>query len=1006
MSELKNYVEIQAEKAENLKMCRGIKLLHIRKSVEELLSYIGKAGFFEEYTLHNIEHIDEMLKIVEWLIPEYTKEKMTKAEWLMITLAVYFHDLGMVITKNEYEEREKTSFADFKKKRLEKDEVPLEYIDYVNNNDDRFLYQEFVRENHAKRIRNWIEQKDNCHFGENTTIKEILDKILNNLDKLFKSDLGLICESHHNDDIDDVTKYKVSAVYGSSDDERVNLNYIAIILRISDLLHITQDRTPTITRQLINVTNPTSVIEWEKQQAVKAVLPQAKRNSDNNVDETLEKDTISVTAYFDGADTAEAYFGLSAYLQYAKKEIQKCNQIVLKLAKTEGTDNYKFPWKDIDETSITTVGFETKKLHFTLAQESILQLLVGHTLYNDSSVVVRELVQNGIDAVKLQMHMDRKNKKTVTDGEVNIKWDSETRELSFIDNGTGMTIYDIENYLLKVGSSKYREQYIKKEFPEFNSISHFGIGILTCFMIANDIDIVTNYEEDTEANLINLRRVNGSYLLRKIDKSELDNKIINHGTMVTLHVRNDVDMSTLENNLKKWVVLPEIPVWLEETGKEKMKIGYDSLREILVSHLNNIGCVVDGEKFDVYEKKHGNVTVAYAVKYLKYLADWCLMSFDRKYRSKETLPIGTCIEGIRVEFTTPGYKNQSILAVANIKDSNYQTNVARSAIELDANKEILTDIYDVYTEYISEQMSSLEIKNYSKTWALEEGKHLMRPLLVDRDYHSEPVDDESLLQSLSQLKSFVVESDDERRIISANDVHSMKEFTVYESKLTQAAEQLLKEVKTDATLNNILAIVRKENQFVDNKINTLCNYDPNDMLHQYALRDKEVEAIKVDREHRMIQIKYSTTKETWYEFCINSNMNVKKVFIPKKEFTIEGLEEEIGVKAFGSIYVDSRSDLYRYIVKVIQDLSKDKSDENIHILDIFISSIFEPNVLESIYKDNSRLDDILKVMEDGSHRKFSPDLKLKMKSKIDMTEFGKYVLGENHSLYSIYNWSR
>lgn len=50
--ELKNYVEIQAEKAESLSICSGIKILHIRKCVSELLSFIGRGGIFEEYTLH------------------------------------------------------------------------------------------------------------------------------------------------------------------------------------------------------------------------------------------------------------------------------------------------------------------------------------------------------------------------------------------------------------------------------------------------------------------------------------------------------------------------------------------------------------------------------------------------------------------------------------------------------------------------------------------------------------------------------------------------------------------------------------------------------------------------------------------------------------------------------------------------------------------------------------------------------------------------------------------
>ena len=44
---------------------------------------------------------------------------------------------------------------------------------------------------------------------------------------------------------------------------------------------------------------------------------------------------------------------------------------------------------------------------------SQVQLLVGHTLYNDSSVVVRELVQNAIDAVKLQKRYEHKKRNQV-----------------------------------------------------------------------------------------------------------------------------------------------------------------------------------------------------------------------------------------------------------------------------------------------------------------------------------------------------------------------------------------------------------------------------------------------------------------------------------------------------------------------------------------------------------------------------------------------------------------
>ena len=122
------------------------------------------------------------------------------------------------------------------------------------------------------------------------------------------------------------------------------------------------------------------------------------------------------------------------------------------------------------------------------------------------------------------------------------------------------------------------------------------------------------------------------------------------------------------------------------------------------------------------------------------------------------MPIGTCVEGIRVEFTTPGYKDSSILAIANIKNSKYQTNVARSAIELDANSEVLSDIYDVYRKYIQEQMNTLEKLDYSKSWALSEGRYLMQPLVNSRysNEHKEPVDETILIQRMAKIKkSFV-----------------------------------------------------------------------------------------------------------------------------------------------------------------------------------------------------------------------------------------------------------
>ena len=71
-----------------------INVEEIRRTVAELLSEFGRHGFFDEYTVHSFDHVHEMLKCLDWLIPGDTQAILTKGEWLLITLAVTFMTSG------------------------------------------------------------------------------------------------------------------------------------------------------------------------------------------------------------------------------------------------------------------------------------------------------------------------------------------------------------------------------------------------------------------------------------------------------------------------------------------------------------------------------------------------------------------------------------------------------------------------------------------------------------------------------------------------------------------------------------------------------------------------------------------------------------------------------------------------------------------------------------------------------------------------------------------------
>jgi len=159
-------------------------------------------------------------------------------------------------------------------------------------------------------------------------------------------------------------------------------------------------------------------------------------------------------------------------------------------------------------------------------------------LYNDSSVILRELTQNALDATRLKQHeLERQGKHSYTP-KITIKYDNSKRELSFTDNGTGMTLEIVQNHLLKVGSSRYQEEAFKKEYPEFSPLSRFGIGLLTCFLIADDIDILTKSTEMEKVILLKIRKVHGKYLLKYLPVTNASDDINEHFLNTKNRIKN------------------------------------------------------------------------------------------------------------------------------------------------------------------------------------------------------------------------------------------------------------------------------------------------------------------------------------------------------------------------------------------------------------------------------------------------------------------------------------
>ena len=720
-------IEALASKAIERSALGSFNLLAARQVLSELLGAIGSTAEFATYTKHDISHIDALLEAADWVIPESTFEKLTVADALVITLAIYVHDLGMLVTKNEFAKRASSDFPHFKSEIMA--DASSQGVDLRDRlaalepeDQEHFLYEEFVRVHHAERAESWVSGRVQKNLGISEEAFEIVAKVFEPLDNVLRSDIALIARSHHLDDLDNLSKYKTNRSYGNAADESANLQYAAIILRSVDLLHMTRDRTPVVQFRLASPSDPMGQREWQKQQAVRAVKAKATAGE--------QSDSIEIHARF---EKAEGFFALMEYIEYCEQQLRMSAAWAdIASSQSPHLSHYRFPWRNIDREQIEAEGFDRRQFAFFFDQERVLELLTGHTLYNDAGVAVRELVQNAIDAVRLG-----KSKKLTQNhkgAEIKVSYDSDSRTLSILDHGVGMSQETIQEHFLKVGSSSYQTKDFVEKNPKFTSISRFGIGVLSAFMIADEVRVATITSDEHVGRELVLKSVHGRYLIKEFSStSEYADRIGQHGTEIELKLRASSDLQfTILALLQKWVLLPECKVTCVEDGAAPIQVGsatvIDALTE-LISFMPN------GAETRVIPFKRDGIDVAVAQVWSEAYKEWEVLRFGRsangfedpRIHSGEVRPpiSGVSVQGIRVTEHLPGFQDGGPVMLVNVSGPKApKTNVARSDMEAGpALDELTRTVYSALLDGIECQIPEMT-KRISMRLALKEASHI------------------------------------------------------------------------------------------------------------------------------------------------------------------------------------------------------------------------------------------------------------------------------------------
>ncbi|WP_354637798.1 HSP90 family protein [Kitasatospora camelliae] len=126
--------------------------------------------------------------------------------------------------------------------------------------------------------------------------------------------------------------------------------------------------------------------------------------------------------------------------------------------------------------------------------------LLSHHLYSSPRVYLRELLQNAVDAISARQAADPAAPARITV--------HAGTELTVTDTGIGLTEADVHTFLATIGRSSKRDAEGRFEGvagARGDFIGQFGIGLLACFVVADEITVVTRSAATPDAPVIEWR---------------------------------------------------------------------------------------------------------------------------------------------------------------------------------------------------------------------------------------------------------------------------------------------------------------------------------------------------------------------------------------------------------------------------------------------------------------------------------------------------------------------
>lgn len=491
----------------------------LRKRVAADVTEISR--LFPQFTPHDEElHLARLFSIADKMIGADRYERMNAAELFLLACGLYAHDWGMAVGAEELEflrtggvtVSDVKTFTPLDDEVLRLQQFGSEFGIRCESRSrlDDTLVRLYVRRTHAWR--------------SGVRAKAFFQTVGSSVPQA----LELICQGHwlQFSELDDEMRFSSRfGVLGHT----VNLRAIALYVRLVDLFDIADDRTPYAVWRFVAPEDPVARMEWDKHRSLSAV--------------TFPVYGDGRSVRFDGrTDDPEVWAELQDLGRYCEEQIAGTLDLLARHPDSRHQlDIRKLEWL------ITYEKFKPINLRFEFHRSRMFDILANEIYQGDSHVFLRELLQNSIDAIATRRELVKQ--RSVAGGatrDVGLGFDDAIyfhvehgqdgdAIVRCTDAGVGMDEYIIRNYLSVAGVSYYRSDDFRNLQLKLDPISTFGIGILSCFMVASRVEITTRRDPlitgSSEPIRLEIPAANRQFRVYTGDPS------FAVGTTVTVHVQ-------------------------------------------------------------------------------------------------------------------------------------------------------------------------------------------------------------------------------------------------------------------------------------------------------------------------------------------------------------------------------------------------------------------------------------------------------------------------------------